>query len=155
VRAVLGDAVVVADAEDVLVLDSPDLWPLVAASPLVLAPYDLSLVLAELLDVPVASEAVPGVVKSAGERRPVPALVSQVLPDAPVSYLAHESLVVDGAVVPWRCADGEVHAGGAAGLACGLAWAAGAWHARHLLTTLLSRPEDAPRLLAEADLDAG
>ena len=38
VRAVCGDEVVVADAEDALVLDAADLWPLVAAQPLVLAP---------------------------------------------------------------------------------------------------------------------
>jgi hypothetical protein len=157
VRAVLGDAVVVASASDALVLDSPDLWPLVAGRPLVLAPYDRSLVLAELLDIPVASESVPGIVErtagGAGERRPVPAIVAAVLPDAPESYLAHDKLVVDGGPVPWRCADGEVHAGTAAGLACGLAWAAGQWNARHLLASLLVAPEDAPRLLAEADLD--
>jgi hypothetical protein len=154
IRAVAGDAVVVADASDVLVLDSPDLWPLVAGRPLVLAPYDLSLVLAELLDIPVASEAAPGVVEGAGERRPVPGIVAAVLPDAPDSYLGHDKLVVDGVPVPWRCADGEVHAGTAAGLACALAWAAGQWHARHLLASLLTAPEDTPRLLAEADLDA-
>jgi hypothetical protein len=155
IRAILGDAVVVADASDVLVLDSPDLWPLVAGRPLVLAPYDLSLVLAELLDIPVASESVPGIAESAGERRPVPGIVAAVLPDAPESYLAHDKLVVDSVPVPWRCADGEVHAGTAAGLACGLAWAAGQWTARHLLTAVLASPEEAPRLLAEADLDAG
>jgi hypothetical protein len=154
IRAVLRADVVVADAGDVLVLDSPDLWPLVADRPLVLAPYDLSLVLAELLDIPVASQQVPGVVEGAGERRPVPAIVAAVLTDAPDSYLAHDKLVVDGAPVPWRCADGEVHAGTAAGLACALAWAAGQWHARHLLTTLLCDLAQAPRLLAEADLDA-
>jgi hypothetical protein len=137
------------------------LWPLVAGRPLVLAPYGMSLVLAELLDIPVASEQVPGTVEgTAGgiaggtaERRAVPAVVAAVLPDAPESYLAHDKLVVDGVPVPWRCADGEVHAGTPAGLACGLAWAAGQWQARHLLTTLLSSPEEAPRLLAEADLD--
>jgi hypothetical protein len=154
IRAVAGDAVVVADASDVLVLDSPDLWPLVAGRPLVLAPYDLSLVLAELLDIPVASEAAPGVVEGAGERRPVPGIVAAVLPDAPGSYLAHDKLLVDGVPVPWRCADGEVHAGTAPGLACALAWAAGQWHTRHLLASLLTAPEEAPRLLAEADLDA-
>jgi antitoxin (DNA-binding transcriptional repressor) of toxin-antitoxin stability system len=153
IRAVLGADVVVADASDVLVLDSPDLWPLVAGRPLILAPYDMSLALAELLDVPVASESVPGVVEGTGERRPVPGIVAAVLPDAPESYLAHEKLLVDGVPVPWRCADGEVHAGTAAGLACGLAWAAGQWHARHLLTTVLASPDEAPRLLAEADLD--
>jgi hypothetical protein len=153
IRAVRGANVVVAGASRVLVLDSPDLWPLVAARPLVLAPYDLSLVLAELLGIAVASEWVPGVVEGTGERCRVPGIVTAVLPDAPESYLAHDKLVVDGVPVPWRCADGEVHAAGPAGLASALAWAAGQWHARHLLASLLTAPEDAPRLLAEADLD--
>ena len=39
VRAVRGAEVVLADADDVLVLDAPDLWPLLADEPLVLAPY--------------------------------------------------------------------------------------------------------------------
>jgi hypothetical protein len=125
----------------------------VAGRPLVLAPYGVALVLAELLDIPVASEPVPGVVEGAGERRPVPGIVAAVLPDAPESYLAHDKLVVDGVPVPWRCADGEVHAGTPAGLACALAWAAGQWSARHLLASLLTGPEDTSRLLAEADLD--
>ena len=107
-----------------LVLDSPDLYPLVAGHPLVLAPYDLALVLSELLDVAVASEQADGRVETAAERRPVPGLVHAVLPDAPESYLAHDKLVVDGVPVPWRCTDGEVHAATPAGLACGLAWAA-------------------------------
>jgi hypothetical protein len=160
VRAIRGDEVVVADAADALVLDSPDLWPLVADRPLVLAPYDLSLVLSELLDIPVASEEVPGHVETAGERRPVPEIVRAVLPDAPESYLAHDTLIVDGVAVPWRCADGEVHASSPGGdaspqaLAGGLAWASGQWSARHLLTTLLSDPTESPRLQAEADLDA-
>jgi hypothetical protein len=153
IRAIHGGEVVVADADDVLVLDSPDLYPLVAGRPLVLAPYDLALVLSELLDVAVASEQADGRVETAAERRPVPGLVHAVLPDAPESYLAHDKLVVDGVPVPWRCADGEVHAATPAGLACGLAWAAGQWHARHLLTTLLSSQDESARLLAEADLD--
>ncbi len=84
----------------------------------------------------------------------MPAIVAAVLPDAPQAYLAHDKLVVDGVPVPWRCTDGEVHAASAAGLASGLAWAAGQWHARHLLGALLADPAEAPRLLAEADLDS-
>ena len=47
----------------------------------------------------------------------------------------------------------ELHAATTEGLAHGLAWAAGHWAARHLLTSLLTDPDDATRLLAEADLD--
>ena len=70
VRAVLGDELVVADADDVLVLDAPDLWPLAADRPLVLAPYQHAARLADLLDLPLASEEIPGVVKEAGELPP-------------------------------------------------------------------------------------
>jgi hypothetical protein len=153
IRAIQAGEVVVADPADVLVLDAPDLYPLVATHPLVLAPYDLALVLSELLDVPVASEEARGHVETSPERRSVPDLVRAVLPDAPDSYLAHDKLLVDGVPVPWRCTEGEVHAATPQGLACALAWAAGQWHSRHLLTTLLSSQDESARLLAEADLD--
>jgi hypothetical protein len=153
VRAVRGDEVVVAAAEDVLILDAADLWPLVAARPLVLAPYDRAPRLADLLDLPLVSEEVAGLVESSPVSRPVPEIVRTVLPGAPASYCAHDPLIVDGMPVPWRYRSGEVHAAGQDGLACGLAWAAGAWPARHLLAALLADPGTAARLLAEADLD--
>jgi hypothetical protein len=155
VRAVRGDQVVVADAADVLVLDTPDLWPLVADRPLVLAPYDRAPALADLLDLPLVSEEVAGLVESAAQRRPVPAIVRAVLPDAPADYDAHDRLIVDGIAVPWRWASGTVHAAGPDGLARGLAWAAGRWPARHLLAALLQDAGATARLLAEADLDGG
>jgi hypothetical protein len=154
VRAVHGDKVIVADAADVLILDAPDLWPLAADQPLVLVPYQHAARLADLLDLPLASEEVPGVIGSAGERRPVPGLVPEVLPGAPATYREHDGLTADGTDVPWRYAGGELHAATVEGLAYGLAWAAGRWHARHLLAALLINPEEASRLLAEADLDA-
>jgi hypothetical protein len=153
VRALRGDLVVVAAAADVLVLDAPDLWPLAAARPLVLAPYDLAPQLADLLDLPLASEEMAGRVESQAVRRDVPAVVARVLPGAPATYLAHDLLVVDGVTVPWRYTGGALHAAGPDGLAAGLAWAAGRWPARHLLAALLRDPRAAARLLAEADLD--
>ncbi|HEY5356500.1 MAG TPA: hypothetical protein VIJ82_02190 [Streptosporangiaceae bacterium] len=154
VRAVRGDQVVVADAAEVLVLDAPDLWPLVAARPLVLAPDGRLPHLADLLDLPLVSEEVAGLVESSPTRTPIPAIVSAVLPGAPATYFAHDPLVVDGVPVPWRYTQGNVHAAGPDGLACGLAWACGRWPARHLLAALLGDPGAAARLLAEADLDA-
>ncbi|HXB50037.1 MAG TPA: hypothetical protein VNW50_19930, partial [Streptosporangiaceae bacterium] len=68
VRAVRRDEIVVADAAEALVLDTPDLWPLVAGQPLVLAPYYLAPQLADLLDLPLASEEVAGQVESAPQR---------------------------------------------------------------------------------------
>ncbi len=153
VRVVCGDEVVVSNAEDALVLDAPDLWPLVAAQPLVLAPYDRALRLADLLDLPLVSEEVVGRVESSPACQPVPAIARAVLPDAPTTYYAHDRLVVDGVPVPWRYTSGAVHAAGPVGLASGLAWASGRWSARHLLAALLGDPGASARLLAEADLD--
>jgi hypothetical protein len=154
VRAMRGDEVVVADAADVLVLDAPDLWPLVAARPLVLAPHDQASRLADLLDLPLASEEFAGRVESSQDSQPVPAIAREVLPEVPATYYAHDRLVVDGVPVPWRYVQGAVHAAGPDGLASGLAWACGRWPARHLLAALLRDPAAAPRLLAEADLDS-
>ena len=154
VRAVRGNEVVVADAAEAMVLDAPDLWPLVAGHPLVLAPCNLAAQLADLLDLPLASEEVAGQVESTPERTAVPAIVQAVLPDAPAAYHAHDRLVVDGREVPWRFTAGAVHAAGIGGLACGLAWACSRWPARHLVAALLGDPAAASRLLAEADLDA-
>jgi hypothetical protein len=154
VRAIRGNEVVVADAAEALVLDAPDLWPLAAGHPLVLAPYYLASQLADLLDLPLASEEFTGEVESTPERVPVPAIARAVLPDPPASYYAHDRLVVDGIEVPWRYTAGAVHAAGTGGLACGLAWAAGRWPARHLLAALLRDPAAGTRLLVEADLDA-
>ncbi len=153
VRVVCGDEIVVADAGDALVLDAPDLWPLVAAQPLVLAPHDRATRLADLLDLPLVSEEIAGLVESSPVQRPVPAIISAVLPDSPATYYAHDPLIVDGVCVPWRYTLGAVHAAGRGGLACGLAWASGMWPARHLLAALLDDPGAAARLLAEADLD--
>jgi len=153
VRAVRGADVVVAGTGEVLVLDAADLWPLVASQPLVLAPRERAGRLAELLDLPLASEEVPGAVESPAQRRPVPPVARTVLPAAPETYYAHDRLLVDGVSVPWRYTGGDVHAAGPAGLACGLAWASGAWPARHLLAALLAGDGAAARLLAESDLD--
>jgi hypothetical protein len=153
IRAVHGDKLTVADADDVLILDSPDLWPLAAGRPLVLAPYEHAVRLADLLDLPLASEEIAGTVESDGEFRPVPDVVREVLPDAPAGYREHDRLLVDGADLPWRCTGSELHAATAEGLAHGLAWAAGRWSARHLVAELLLSPDETPRILAEADLD--
>ncbi len=63
VRAIQGDKLTVTDAADALVLDAPDLWPLVADQPLILLPYQHAARLADLLDLPLASEEVPGVIE--------------------------------------------------------------------------------------------
>jgi hypothetical protein len=153
VRAVVDGVVEVVDAADALVLDRPDVLPLLAGQPLVIAAQGRDARLAELLDLPLASDEVPGAVESAGEKRPVPDAVRAVLPDAPETYLAHERLVVDGQEVPWWTGDGEIHAGDRGGLARALAWACGDWAARLLAEAVLRDPDALPVLLAEDDLE--
>ncbi|SNR47110.1 sacsin N-terminal ATP-binding-like domain-containing protein [Actinomadura mexicana] len=153
VRAVVDGGVEVVDAADALVLDGPDVLPLLEGQPLVIAAQGRDVRLAELLDLPLAGEEIPGLVEPDGEKRPVPEAVRAVLPDAPADYLAHERLIVDGQDVPWWTRDGRVHASGVAGLARALAWSAGHWGDRLLLEAVLRAPEALPVLLAEDDLE--
>ncbi|MFD0691877.1 sacsin N-terminal ATP-binding-like domain-containing protein [Actinomadura fibrosa] len=153
VRAVVDGHVEVVDAADALVLDRPDVLPLLPGQPLVIAAQGRDARLAELLDLPSASDEVPGEVESVGEKRPVPEAVHDVLRDAPVTYLAHERLIVDGQDVPWWTGDGEVHASSPAGLARALAWTAGNWADRLLAEAVLRDPRALPVLLAESDLE--
>ncbi|GAA4599349.1 hypothetical protein GCM10023194_79190 [Planotetraspora phitsanulokensis] len=154
VRAVLKGAIVVAEAEEgPVVVEAPDLLPLVEDRPLVLAPFDLAEALSEVLDLPLVGEVVTGAVTSSGVERPVPPQVRSLLPSAPLSYVEHDDLLVDGRPVPWRFYEGMVHASGVEGLARGLAWAAGQWGDRLAVAALLRDPGRVPLLLAEADLD--
>ncbi|WP_017613178.1 sacsin N-terminal ATP-binding-like domain-containing protein [Nocardiopsis salina] len=152
VRAVREGTIVVADAEDTLVLDSPDLLPLLDA-PLVIAPAALAEQLADVLDLDLASEAVTGRVTSAGSIRQVPDEAELFLGTADRTYLHHQTLTVDGTETEWFIGDDGVHASTTDGLARGLCWRAGAWSRRHLLAAALRDPAVAARLLAEADLD--
>ncbi|MER5645900.1 hypothetical protein [Streptosporangium sp. NPDC002524] len=168
VRAILGDAIVAVDAEDgrvlsggtdegagePVVVEAPDLLPLVAGRPLILAPFDMAEALSELLDLPLAGEEAAGEVTSSGERRDVPPAVRSLLPTAPATYVEHERLLVDGVPAAWRFFEGAVHASGAEGLARGLAWASGQWGDRLAVAALLRDPAAVPLLLAEADLDS-
>ncbi|MFC0036995.1 sacsin N-terminal ATP-binding-like domain-containing protein [Actinomadura rayongensis] len=153
VRAIVDGAVEVVDAGDALVLDRPDLLPLLTGQPLLIpAPGDAA-ALADALDLPLAGDEVAGEIASAGERRPVPDAALAVLPDAPAFYVAHDPLVVDGRAVPWWTGDGEPHASGPEGLARALAWLTGRWPDRLLVAAVLRDPDDLPTLLAEADLE--
>ncbi|NUT41564.1 MAG: hypothetical protein HOV86_16405 [Thermoactinospora sp.] len=152
VRAVLGGDIVVAAADDAVVVEAPDLLQLVTDRPLVLAPYDLAEALSELLDLPLAGELAAGEVTSQGEVREVPPQVRSLLPAAPSTYVEHEKLLVDGVACTWRFYEGAVHCTGLDGLARGLAWATGQWNDRLAVAALLRDPEAVPLLLAEADL---
>lgn len=154
VRAVSEGAIVVADAEDAVVVDSPDLLPLVADRPLVLAEAAAAERLADVLDLDLASESVTGKVNSAGRVRAVPDEAALFLAgEADRTYLHHQKLTVDGVEVEWYVGDGSVHASGSEGLARALCWRAGQWSRRHLLAAVLRDPSSAAHLLAEADLE--
>ncbi|TDQ55146.1 sacsin N-terminal ATP-binding-like domain-containing protein [Actinorugispora endophytica] len=153
VRAVRGGAVVVVDAEDAVVLDSPDLLPLLADRPAVLLPADRAAALADVLDLDLASEVVDGRVTSSGDVRPVPDEVRVLLGPSPLTYLHHDELRVDGVPVEWRCAGGHLHTATTDGLARALCWSTGQWSRRHLVAALLRDPQTLSVLLAEADLD--
>lgn len=156
VRAVLDGEIVVADCDaepGPVVVEAPDLLPLVAGRPLVLAPFDLAEALSELLDLPLAGEVVAGEVTSDGVTRQVPPAVRSLLPTAPETYREHEKLTVDGIPVPWRYADGVIHCSGVEGLARGLAWSCAQWPDRLAVSALLRDPTAVPVLQAEADLD--
>jgi hypothetical protein len=156
VRAVVDGVLEVTPAADALILDSPDLLPLLEGQPLVMVAYELSAQLAEVLDLPLATEEIPGTVESSGVESPVPPIVHEVLAEAPETYFAHESLWVDGKRVPWRY-DGErlqvSREAGEAALARGLAWAADRWADRLVVEAVLREPKALATLLAEADLD--
>jgi hypothetical protein len=153
---VLAGEIVVADTDTdggPVVVEAPDLLPLVASRPLVLAPFELAEALSELLDLPLAGEVGAGLITSEGVERKVPPAVRSLLPGAPETYVEHEELLVDGVATPWRFYDGVVHAGGIDGLARGLAWASGQWSDRLAVSALLRDPTAVPLLLAESDLD--
>ncbi|HEX6447522.1 MAG TPA: hypothetical protein VF053_20670 [Streptosporangiales bacterium] len=145
----------VVDADDVVVLDAPDLLPLLGERPCLAVRHDRAREVAGLLGVRLASEAVVGEVESDGDLEPVPDLVFAVLDSAVTRYVAHDPLIVDGLSVPWRCVGGRLHAASLAGVARGVAWLSGRWELRHLLAALLEEPASAPSLLAEARLDVG
>jgi hypothetical protein len=152
-RALVGSSVCVVPASAALVVDRPDLLPLLASRPVLLVPASLAEPLADVLSVSLASEAVAGRVESSGVRRPVPAVVREVLPAAPLEWMEHDDLVVDGVAVEWRVLDGVVHASTLNGLARGLALAAGSWQRRHLVAEVLADPATAAVLRDEQDFD--
>jgi hypothetical protein len=153
-RATLDGELVVADAHDVVVVDAPDLLPLLAGRPYLPIPLRFATALADLLDLDLASEVIDAGVDEAGEVREVPEPVRALLPDAPGTYVEHDDLILaDGTEVDWRVADDVVHTSTFDGLARGLAWAAGRWDQRHLVAAMLAEPERIADLLVEVDFE--
>jgi len=146
--------------EDAVVLDAPWLQPLVDA-PLVPAGGQPDTV-ADLLDLPLASELVSGVPEGAPDRRlpwrevPGAGLAAARLGlDALDGEVAvHERLTVAGRPVSWwpgaevDAVDGTPDALGRA-----LAWRAGAWSLRQALAEAFAHPDRAAELAAEDAFD--
>ena len=146
-RGIHADAVVVVEAADSVVVDAPDLLPLIGGRAVVPVPLPLAADLADIFALPLASEL------------PAYAVVSDGRADG--DHMVHDELLVadiDGKPqrVAWRYVDGVLHVDAgrlAFGLGRGRAWVQGAWWRRHLVTALLADPSDAAELQAEADLD--
>lgn len=145
-RAVVDGEPRVVDADGVLVADAPDLMPLAEADGRALLPVrpGRAAELAELFQVRRLSEAYPAPVASQGETHEVPAAVRELLPHAPLSYVEHEELLIEGgAELDWRYVggpgtpDATLHASTVEGVAAGLSWAAGHWSRRFEVAALL------------------
>ncbi|MFH8467483.1 sacsin N-terminal ATP-binding-like domain-containing protein [Streptomyces sp. NPDC017991] len=141
-RAVVDGEVRVVDAADAVVVDSPDLLPFTAGTPLLPVRPARAADLAELFQVRRLSESVTGEVTSEGSEHDVPESVRVLLgPSTPATYVEHEELVVDGTELDWRRSrDGVLHASTLEGVAAGLAWAAGQWPRRFEVAALLEDP---------------
>ena len=147
VRAVANGALVVLKADDAVIVDRPDLLPLLGNLGVVPVPLADALRVADVLEVALASELGEFPVVSKGEARG--------------DHVVHSPLLVadaDGAAtnVAWRLIDDVVHVDAeqlAFGLGRGRAWRAGDWSRRHLETELIGDPDKAAVLLGEGDLD--
>lgn len=151
VVALAGAGAVVVDAEDAVVADGPQWWQRTDLGPVVPVPpagpggaggSGAAARLAAGLDLPLASAACAGAVDGQGEVEPVPDDVAALLPGAPATWWRHDELRVDGVEVEWWVEGSGpgavVHAVHVAGLAAGLAVAAGRWHLRAALEALLA-----------------
>ncbi len=151
VALVAADRAALVAAEDGAVADAP-MWRQrtdVAAMVPVLGGGEPA-ALAELLDLPLASELAEGAVTGDGVRQPVPDAARVVLGDgAPRTWWEHDDLRVDGADVEWWVDAGGVHAVTTSGLAAGLAQLVGRWDRRWALEVVLADERRAP----EAELD--
>jgi hypothetical protein len=147
VRALRGAELVVVAAADAVVVDLPELLPLLGNFAIVPASLSDATRVADALNVALASE-LGGF-----------ALVSEGRADD--DHVVHDSLMVedvegDARQVAWRFVDGELHVDANAlefGLGRGRAWRDGQWSQRYLETELLRGGAASSLLLAEADLD--
>jgi hypothetical protein len=134
--------------DNAAVLDAPWLAPVTDGY--VAVDFDLAEPLAELLDIPLASEAAPPTPESEGEPVRWADLGAVVdvcdLADIPVPAggpIVHDRLTVAGRQVPWWVDDKTIHCEDSTeGLARALAWVTDRWDDRHLLAALLDDPDN-------------
>jgi hypothetical protein len=142
-------------AEDAVVLDAPYLQPLVDA-PVVPAGGAPSAV-ADLLDLPMASELVRAPAPAGGRRVPWAELPGAVLAAARLGrdqltgeVAVHDALTVGGRTVAWWPEGDTDHVDGSpAALGRALAWRDGAWSRRQALAEAFAHPDRAGELAAE------
>ncbi|MFJ2607383.1 sacsin N-terminal ATP-binding-like domain-containing protein [Streptomyces sp. NPDC087425] len=154
-RAVVDGKVVVVDASDAMVVDSPDLLPFTEGSPLLPVRPARAAELAELFQVRRLSESVTGSVDSEGVVHEVPAPVRTLLgPHTPSTYVEHDELIVDGVELDWRLTDDAVlHAATLEGVAAGLAWSTRQWPRRFEVAALLEDPSRTEELARDRWFD--
>jgi len=149
-RAWQDGELVVIEAAEVVVIDAPDLLPLLDGRPYLVVRAHNAAPLADLLEIDLVSEAIPGAVTSEGQPETVPEEIRALLPSCPDTYIEHDELILDDEYeVAWRVIDGVPHASTFDGMARALAWVSGRWDRRHLIAALLAEPERAEELTEE------
>jgi hypothetical protein len=149
---------VVVDAQDVVVVDAPDLLPLLGSRPVLPVDARSAVDLADALDLALASElaafAVTAAPTSAQKWAEVPGVVRALqragVDEPPTArVLTYQTLLVldaDGAAVEvgWRAIDDTDHvrAGDATALGRALAWRTNQWHARAAMSEALGAGSD-------------
>ncbi len=149
-------------SDDPVVADDPAWLHLLrrsGAAAFLVAPAGRADVLADAMDLDLASQRLPGRLTSEGTSAPVPDAVRLAWPAAPARWVEHEDLLVDRAALDWWVArddpgDGieqpvTVHAATLDGLACALALAGDVWSERHTIAAVLTGLDGALDLLLE------
>jgi hypothetical protein len=152
VRAWTGAASVVVEPASAVVVDEPKWLQRNDIGPFVIAARGE--VLADLLDLDLASERAEGEVTSVGTDEPVPGVVARLVPSGPAEWCRHDRLEVDGCEVGWWVDDdGRIHAAHLEGLGHALAWATGRWADRLTLAAVLRDPGAVSALEQDAAFD--
>jgi hypothetical protein len=148
-RAVRHGEIEVVEHSEAVIVDAPDLLPLLGSRAVVPASLDLAADLSERLDRPMASSLGDFAVVSRGTERD--------------DVVVHDGLRVcdaDGSErdVAWRYVDGTLHVDAgrlAIGLGRGRAWRDGDWSSRHRRTEAFTDPGGGMMREDEDDLDEG